>query len=101
MLPNTCSDLSVCFLTGLSLRRWVNFTYMAGILIWQPAVYLQMVEALNTNIDARIMDWEESGRQGPKPRCLARHAISPLHQCYPRVGILMWRLHAAGTSGGA
>jgi hypothetical protein len=61
----------------------VNFTYMAGILVWQPAVYLQMVEALNTDIDARIMDWEESGRQGPKPRCLIYNASSSCICAFP------------------
>lgn len=47
---------------------WVNFTYMAGIIAWQPAVAFQMIEAQNTGYDARVIDWEASGRQGPKPR---------------------------------
>ena len=41
---------------------------MIGIIFWQVAVAFQMVEAQNTGYDGRVIDWEASGRQGPKPR---------------------------------
>ena len=46
---------------------------MVGITAWQPAVAFQMIEAQNTGYDARVIDWEASGRQGPKPRWVATY----------------------------
>ncbi|KAK9790137.1 hypothetical protein WJX73_005894 [Symbiochloris irregularis] len=57
----------------------VLFTYLVGNVLWQPAVYFQVLEAMNHDYEAKYEEWFLSGKVGKKPR-------------YRWIGIYWWSL---------
>lgn len=54
---------------GHHLYDWIAATLaFAGLWVVLPGQYLKWMEALNTDYDMRIHNWEQQGKMGHKPR---------------------------------